>query len=70
MSRAIQTTVDRVARESQLIFEEAYAGYIIDLLKPIRSTGKEYYIRFVTSMRLGADPLCDKIRKEFYERKK
>lgn len=51
-------------------FEEAYAGYIIDLLKSNYSAGKEYYIRFVTSVRFGADPLCNKIRKEFYERKK
>ena len=50
-----------------LFFEEAYAGDVIELLKPIRETGKKYYVRFVSRVRISADPLCNRIKKEFYD---
>lgn len=51
-----------------VIFAEAYAGDVIDILKGNNETGQVYYTRFFTETKLNGDPLARKIMKEVYGR--
>lgn len=61
---------DWISRKEKLdvIFSEAYAGDVIDILKGNNESGQDYYTRFFTSTKLCAAPFARKIMKEVYEK--
>ena len=61
---------DWITRKEKIdvIFSEAYAGDVIDILKGNNETGKDYYTRFFTVTKLNGDALARKIMAEVYGR--
>ncbi len=51
------------------IMDQSHAGCVIDLLKNINETScQEYYKSLFTRLKYGTDVMCERIRKEVYDK--